>query len=105
MICNICKQTFDESDLIEVVYHEHISFSINQKIKSKKIITHASEIYPNASKQFCIGVHNYLKGNYDLRNMYQESEDFKRGYYQAQYELEDNYILKSQNTTNEQIHK
>lgn len=62
--------------------------------KHRKVISHARDVYPDASVQFCMGVHNYLRGDYDERLMYQETQDFRSGYYQAQYELGENYILK-----------
>lgn len=66
-----------------------------ETVKIKKVIKHARDIYPDCSTEFAMGVHNFLSGDYDQRRMYQESSDFKQGYYQAQCELGDMYILKS----------
>lgn len=96
MVCNRCGLSFDESDLSQVFEHEHTGLKLKiEEVKSKKVINHARDIYPNCSIQFAMGVHNWITygKEYDLRLMYQESDDFKRGYYQAQYELEDNYKM------------
>lgn len=96
MICNDCGLPFDESDLSQVFEHEHKGLKLElMDIKSKKVITHARDIYPNCSIQFAMGVHAWLyEGkNFDQRLMYQESEEFRQGFYQAQYELEDNYKM------------
>ena len=97
MICNDCGLPFDESDLSQVFEHEHNGLKLQStEVKSKKVIKHARDIYPNCSIQFACGVHTWIKEgkDFDQRFMYQESEDFRRGFYQAQYECEDNYILK-----------
>jgi len=86
MICNDCGLPFDESDLSKVFEHEHKGIKIMETIKSKKVISHARDIYPNCTIGFAMGVHNYLSGDYDESRMYQESTDFKQGYYQAQQE-------------------
>lgn len=96
MICNYCGLPFDESDLSQVFEHEHKGISLKvDNIKSKRVIKDASEIYPNCSRQFACGVHTWInegKG-YDQRLLYEESEDFRSGFYQAQYELEDDYKM------------
>lgn len=95
MICNTCNLPFDESDLSMVAFHEHSGLKIAE-IKGKKVISHAKDIFPNASIQFCMGVHNFLSLNYDIGNLYLESQDFKAGYYQAmEMDLNETYILKS----------
>lgn len=96
MICNDCGLPFDESDLSQVFEHEHKGITLKiETPKSKKIISHARDLYPNCSIQFAMGVHAWLRkgSDFDQRLMYQESEDFRKGFYQAQYELEDNYLL------------
>lgn len=94
MKCNNCGLEFDESDLSQVIAHEHqIEMSIEPNV-GKKVISHARDIYPNASIQFCMGVNNFLSGDYDISRMYQESRDFMLGYWQAEIELKDKYILK-----------
>ncbi|MNK30180.1 hypothetical protein D3C87_485930 [compost metagenome] len=96
MICNDCGLPFDESDLSQVFEHEHRGLTfINENVKSKKVINDATDIYPGCSRQFASGVHTWInKGqDYDQRLLYQHSEDFRRGYYQAQDELEDNYKM------------
>lgn len=62
---------------------------------NKQIISDASEIYPNCSRQFACGVHNWInKGdNYDQRMLSYESKDFKKGFYQAQDDLKNNYKM------------
>lgn len=82
MICNNCGLPFDESDLSMVGYHEHNGLDL-PKIKGKILINHARDIFPNASIQFCMGVHNYLSDKYDMSHFYKETQDFKSGYYQA----------------------
>lgn len=96
MICNECGLPFDESDLSQVLKHEHNGSKLESiDIPSKKVINHARDIYPNCSIQFAMGVHAWImEGNeFDLRLMYQESDEFKQGFYQAQYQLEDNYKI------------
>jgi len=96
MICNDCGLPFDESDLSQVFEHEHKGLKLETMvIKSKRVIKDASEIYPNCSRQFACGVHTWInKGlEYDQRFLSQESEEFRQGFYQAQYELEDNYKM------------
>ena len=96
MICNDCQLPFDESDLSQVFVHEHKGITLKIKdVKSKKLIEHARDIYPNCSIQFAMGVHAWIiEGkDYDQRLIYQESEEFRQGFYQAQYECEDNYKL------------
>lgn len=93
MICNNCGLPFDESDLSMVGFHEHADLNIPET-KGKKLISHARDIFPNASVQFCMGVHNFLNGGYDLRILYQETQDFKAGYYQAmEMDLNETYKL------------
>lgn len=96
MICNGCGLSFDESDLSQVVSHEHqIEFIMEKEIKGRRLIKHAKEVYPNCNNQFACGVHAWInKGDeYDQRLMYQESSDFQNGYNQAKEELKDNYSL------------
>lgn len=96
MTCNNCGLPFDESDLSQVFEHEHKGIKLKtMEVKSKKAIRHARDIYPNCSSDFACGVHVWIKqGNeYDQRLMHQHSEDFRRGFYQAQYELEDNNVI------------
>lgn len=93
MICNNCGLPFDESDLSQVGFHEHIGLNLPMT-KGKKIITHAREIFPEASIQFCIGVHNHINGGYDMRTLYQETHDFKHGFYQSmEMDLNEKYTL------------
>lgn len=58
-------------------------------------IKDASDVYPNCSRQFAVGVHTWISlgNNYDIGLIYQESEDFRRGYFQAKEDLGHNYIL------------
>lgn len=95
MICNNCGLPFDESDLSQVFYHEHNGLIFELKdVKSKKLIKHASELYPNCSKQFACGVHTWINnGDKYEYLMFLEDEDFKLGYWQAKYDLEDNYKM------------
>lgn len=97
MKCNTCGLPFNESDLSQVVSHEHIDgLKVNETPKSKRVISHAREIYTTAPIQFCMGVHAYLKGQYDERLMHLESTDFKRGYWQASEDLQQDYSLQPQ---------
>jgi hypothetical protein len=96
MICNECGLPFDESDLGQVINHEHLKKKIKMEtdIKSKKVIEHARDIFPNAPMDFCIGVNNFIGGNYDERYLYQETSDFRLGYYRAKFEeLDKNYVI------------
>lgn len=96
MICNDCGLPFDESDLSQVFEHEHKGLTfIVEDVKSKRVINDATDIYPGCSRQFACGVHTWINQgeNYDQRLINKESEYFRSGYYQAQYELEDNYKM------------
>jgi len=75
---------------------------MENKNDNRKVIKHAAEIFPNAPMAYCIGVNNYLAGNYDERYLYQETFYFKDGYMQAKIDgLEKEFVLKSQiNTKN-----
>lgn len=98
MICNECGLPFDESDLEQVINHEHLNNKIKMGagVKSKKVIEHARDIFPNASMDFCIGVNNFISGNYDERYLSQETSDFRLGYYRAKFEeLDKTYIIGS----------
>ncbi|MCT4288696.1 hypothetical protein HZP25_18520 [Elizabethkingia anophelis] len=61
-----------------------------------KIINHATDIFPTAPLQFCMGVNNYLSGNYDENYLFLENAYFKMGYNQAKSdELDKYYVLAS----------
>lgn len=96
MKCNECGLHFDESDLQQVINHEHLNNKIKMEtdINSKKVIEHARDIFPNAPMDFCIGVNNFLSENYDERYLWQETSDFRVGYYRAKFEeLDKTYII------------
>lgn len=96
MKCNSCGLWFEESDLSQVVAHEHqIDFIMKKEVKGKKVIKHARDVYPNCSVQFACGVHTWINrgDDYDQRSMHQETSDFQNGFHQAQEELKDNYTI------------
>lgn len=89
--CSICGSNFNAANLSEVVKHEHINFQINEQVKSKKVIKHASEVYPYCSGEFYGGVHSFLEG--DDFPTWPSSNEYKAGYISAQRDLKDNYKL------------
>jgi hypothetical protein len=90
MECGICKQEFNEADLMEVVEHEH-NGNYTLPNKGKKVIKHARDVYPYCSGEFSGGVHSYLSG--DDYPKYNEQKEFKEGYFSAQRDLKDDYVL------------
>ena len=94
MICNECGLPFDESDLKQVINHEHTGFTTNLDIKGKRIISHAKDIFPNAPLDFCIGVNAWISQCYDDSTIFRETDDFRIGYFRAKFEeLEKDYTL------------
>jgi hypothetical protein len=86
MKCNTCGIEFNEADLSEVFKHEHADIEA-PKTKSKRVITHASDIYPHCSGQFAGGVHSFLSG--DPNPTQQDPAEFRQGYYRASFDCED----------------
>ncbi len=83
MRCNTCNQEFDPGNLSSVIIHEHgentnPAFAIG--IKGKQLM--GNDLYPNEGPQFWAGANNFILGGYKLDSI--ESDDFKRGYFQAQ---------------------
>ena len=94
IICEVCSLPFYPDDLSSVAEHMHDGIDIKEEYNSKRVISHASEIFPNASKQFCCGVHSYLNG-IEISDINDESSDFKNGYWQAMdNDLKDKVKLK-----------
>lgn len=90
MKCNVCGIQFNEADLSEVVKHEHNGM-VAEKTIGKKVIKHASEVYPHCSGQFAGGVHSFLSG--DGYPKYPDPKEFMQGYWCAERDLGDNYVL------------
>lgn len=86
MKCNTCGLEFNESNLNEVAEHEHKGLQ-TPKIKGKRVIKHASDIYPHCSSKFAAGVHSFLIGN--PNPTMQESPEYRQGYYRASFDCED----------------
>lgn len=91
MICQQCKKEFNPLLLKEVIEHEHKGFELSNDIQGKRIINNPVDVYPNANPDFLIGVRKYLK-NEDCP-AYPENKDVIRGYYCAERDLKDHYIL------------
>lgn len=92
MKCNNCGEEFNEADLSEVFKHEHANIEV-PRIIGKKVISHASEIYPNCGGEFAGGVHSYLQGDEVPRHP--DPNDFRRGYFTAKgHDLNSKYVLR-----------
>lgn len=83
------KSISKSGELVTEVYVPDTWEEINE-------ISHAREVYPDCSLQFACGVHTWINigKDYDQRGIYQESEDFRNGFYQAQKDLGCNYKMK-----------
>lgn len=93
--CEKCGELFNPAFLDQVVKHMH-NDSINVEViqKGKKVIQNARDVYPHCGGEFACGVHIYLKGEPCPERPC--SDKLIEGWYCAERDLKNNYILDTQ---------